>query len=186
MNSPPLGTSLSLVSTLTLFSSSCSFFCAGGGFIAKSIAFCARMSYNLPRASQKRTCLGRPRVSIGDAPLESSCAQVSKDAENLCEVHVDEQDRVDRPERRTRDLGPSLPDKLWLWKCAFQRRHDIWYLVHHPGQLLGCVLGFFLRVSKGYGQVVETKLGVVPCPPREVLYSGYIKKATYHVMTIGQ
>ena len=78
--------------------------------------------------------------------------RVSKDAENLREVHVDEQDRVDHPERRTRGLGPSLPDELMLWKCAFQRRHDIWYLVHRLGELLGRVLGFFVRVSQSSRQ----------------------------------
>ena len=34
--------------------------------------------------------------------------QVSKDVENLLEEHVDEQDRLDRLERRTRVLGPLL------------------------------------------------------------------------------
>ena len=76
------------------------------------IACCGRMSYILSRISQKRTCLGRPHVSIGDAPPRSSCAKVSKDAKNLHEVHVDEQDSIDRLDRRTRVLRPPLPDEL--------------------------------------------------------------------------
>ena len=88
--------------------------------MARSIACCARVSYMLSRVSQKRTCLRRPHVSVSEAPPKSSCAQVSKDAESLREEHVDEQDRLDRTERRTRVLGPPLPDELWLWQCVFQ------------------------------------------------------------------
>ena len=57
-----------------------------GSFIAKSIIFCARMSYILSKVSQKRTCLGRPHGSIGDAPPKSSSAQVPKDVETTLAV----------------------------------------------------------------------------------------------------
>ena len=80
--------------------------------MARSITCCTRMSQILSRLSQKRKCLERPQVSIGDTPPKSSCAQVSKDAESLREEHVDEQDRLERLERRTRVLGPPPLDEL--------------------------------------------------------------------------